>query len=170
MSTARPHGLNTEVLIIGAGGAGLRAAIAAREAGAEVLVASKMPRDAPNCTVRTAGYFSFATEDSADELFRQVVHVGGFLNNQKLAQIFASETVTAMPKLAEYGVELEVIPTEGRERGLPGHQVLKNAPKGALGYGLTRPMRQVAEEQRVRFLDEAMAVRLIVADDCCTRW
>ncbi len=43
MNAYSPHVIDTDVLIVGAGGAGLRAACAARKNGAEVLVLSKVP-------------------------------------------------------------------------------------------------------------------------------
>ena len=42
--------LKTDVLIIGGGGAGMRAALAAKEKGAEVLLVSKTPIGKSTCT------------------------------------------------------------------------------------------------------------------------
>lgn len=42
--------VKTDVLVIGGGGAGMRAALAAREKGAEVFLASKTPLGKSTCT------------------------------------------------------------------------------------------------------------------------
>ena len=72
-----PEVLHTDVRIVGAGGAVLRAAVEAARAGVAVLVASKVPRDALTCTVRTWGGFTYSTPRTQEELFRHVVETGG---------------------------------------------------------------------------------------------
>lgn len=49
-----------DVLVVGAGGVGLRAFLAAREEGAEVVLASKTPIGKSNCTYLSAGAFAVA--------------------------------------------------------------------------------------------------------------
>jgi len=51
--------LSTEVLIIGAGAAGLRAAIACCKAGTEVLVVAKTPPGSGTATIISGGGFGF---------------------------------------------------------------------------------------------------------------
>ncbi len=54
--------LKTDVLVIGGGGAGLRAALSAREEGAEVLLVSKTPIGKSTCTQLSAGAFCVASQ------------------------------------------------------------------------------------------------------------
>jgi fumarate reductase flavoprotein subunit len=56
-----PEFFNTDVLTIGSGGAGLRAAIAAREKGAEVTLVSKSPVGLGNNTALVMGAMASAT-------------------------------------------------------------------------------------------------------------
>jgi len=50
--------IEADVLIIGGGGAGLRAALAAREEGARVALVSKTPIGKSTCTQLSGGAFS----------------------------------------------------------------------------------------------------------------
>ena len=52
--------IKTDVLVIGGGGAGMRAALAAKEKGAEVLLVSKTPMGKSTCTYLSVGAFAVA--------------------------------------------------------------------------------------------------------------
>lgn len=153
--------LQTEVLVVGTGGAGLRAAVEAARAGAQVLVLSKMPRDELNCTIRTWGAFTYSTAQTEQELFRQVVETGGFLNNQRLLEVFAAEAPREMERLAELGVEFdEPMRSSAHPDTMPGLQRL--AARGhTTGFGLTHPLRDAAEKMGVAFRDNVMIARLL---------
>jgi len=153
--------IGCDVLIVGAAGAGLRAALAARRAGADVLVLSKMGPDDANCTTRAWGGFTYATAANEEELFRQVVETGGGLNNQRLVEVFVRETPKRVTELAEFGVRLEVL-DEADARGRLG--IVKIPGKGnTTGFGMTRPLRAAAEALGVRFADNVMVSRLLLA-------
>jgi len=49
--------IKTDILVIGGGGAGMRAALAAKEKGSEVLLASKTPLGKSTCTYLSGGNF-----------------------------------------------------------------------------------------------------------------
>ena len=154
--------LQTDVVILGTGGAGLRAAIAARRAGAEVLVVSKMGREDLNCTIRAWGGFTYAPETQVDELFRQVVETGGFLGNQRLVEILARETPKRMAELAELGVDMKLWGENPSPQDLG---ILKLTATGVTaGFGLTRPLRAYAERIGVQFLDNVMVSSVVVSD------
>jgi len=155
--------INTDVLVIGGAGAGLRAAVAAAEQGVNVVLASKFPAAGASNTSITAGWFTRATEKSEEELFYQVVYTGGFLNNQRLVEVFARETITGMPQLMEYGVDL--FTTDAPERvDKPGHFQVRKIEGKPRGYGLTQPLRDVAEQLGVQILDNVMVTELLTKD------
>ena len=65
MAELRSHPV--DVLVIGAGGAGLRAAIAAHDAGCEVIVVSKRPRLDAHTVLASGGInAALGTRDSED--------------------------------------------------------------------------------------------------------
>ncbi len=154
--------ITTDVLVIGGAGAGLRAAIAARANGADVVLASKMPAGGISSTLRTAGWFTCSTQASEDELFRQVVHTGGYLNNQRLVEVLVKDVVYKVPQLRQFGVSMSE--REGREPNMPGHYVLPSLQDKPRGYGMMQPMRNTAEDMGVAILDNTAVSCLITSN------
>ena len=66
-----------DVVVLGTGLAGVMAARAAAEAGADVRVISKMPPGAPNCAARAGGNTMYSTDETAPELVAQIVDAAG---------------------------------------------------------------------------------------------
>src|SRR5258708_13648756 len=85
-----------DVLIIGAGGAGLRAAIEALAAGARVAVVSKSLLGKAHTVMAEGGIAAaMANVDAADNWkthFRDTMRGGKFLNNWRMAQLHAQES------------------------------------------------------------------------------
>ncbi|MCM8760142.1 MAG: FAD-binding protein [Candidatus Omnitrophica bacterium] len=153
--------LTTDVVIVGAGAAGLRAAVEARTKGINVLVVSKFPKDGISCSVRAGGELTYSTKRTEAELFRQVVETGGYLSNQSLVEVFVKEVPERIKELADFGIETEFWgDTSNDTLG-----IIRVSTKGPnSGYGLVRPLRQVAESKGVVFLDNTMVVELLTAD------
>ena len=149
--------IETDVLVLGAGGAGLQAALSAREQGVRVLLLSKTAADAPNCTTWSAGYFTQTTAATEDELFRQVVSVGGFLNNQRLVETFVAQAPQRMPALERYGVNLETLANE--TAGMPGWFKVAGGT-GRCGGLMTQPMRAAADNMGVQIKDSMLCTSL----------
>src|SRR5688500_9256037 len=97
------------VLVIGTGAAGYRAAIAATQAGAQVLLLGKRaPLDAH--TVLASGGINAALgtrdpEDSWEQHFADTLREGYFLGDPRLAEIVARESPAAVLELADWGCE-----------------------------------------------------------------
>lgn len=156
--------IDTDVLVIGGAGAGLRAAIAAAEQGVNVVLASKLPAAGASNTLITAGWLTRATEMSEEELFYQVVYTGGYLNNQRLVEVFAEEVTPRMPQLMEYGVD--IFTTDSPDRAdSPGLFQIRTIEGKPRGYKLTQPLRETAEELGVQILDNVMATELLTNDN-----
>lgn len=154
--------LATDVLVIGGAGAGMRAALEAKAHGADVLIASKWPAGSTSSTLLAAGWLTRSTAESEDELFRQVVEVGGYLSNQRLVEVFAREAATVIPGLRDFGVDLSPVTTSrwgGPE--LPNLFSVAKVNDHPLGYGLQHPMRQATERAGVRLLDNVLVTRLL---------
>lgn len=95
--------ISTDVLVVGGGGAGFRAAIGARERNASALLVSKgplarsgaSPMAGADLTVhgqgmRRAGFFG-EPRDSEEKFFSDIVHQGCFLNDQRLVEIYVKQ-------------------------------------------------------------------------------
>jgi succinate dehydrogenase/fumarate reductase flavoprotein subunit len=94
-----------DVLIMGAGNAGLRAAIAAAETGAKAVIISKSPFPGGSSVV-SGGLIeaSFGEGDTEELHFRETVESGAYLSNQRLTQILVSEIKERVFDLEDYGV------------------------------------------------------------------
>ena len=96
-----------DVLIIGAGGAGLRAAIEALGHGARVGVVCKSLLGKAHTVMAEGGIAAaMANVDTADDWrthFRDTIRGGKFLNNWRMAQIHAQESPERVRELEQWG-------------------------------------------------------------------
>ena len=95
MSTLSLHSIHADVLVIGGGGAGLRAAIEARKSGVSVLVTSRSRVGyGSNTTISGGGFAAVSASDegnpdsgdSRTQHFRDTIEGGRFLNDQGLVK------------------------------------------------------------------------------------
>src|SRR6266516_4281202 len=103
--------IDTDILIIGSGGSGLRAAIAASEKGAKVLIIAKeLLKDAH--TGWAMGGLNVALKAPATPQlhFEDTIKGGWFINNYKLARIFSEEMPDRIHDLERYGVKFDRLP------------------------------------------------------------
>jgi succinate dehydrogenase / fumarate reductase, flavoprotein subunit len=103
--------IDTDILIIGSGGSGLRAAIAATEAGAKVLIIAKeLLKEAH--TGWAMGGINVAMKDPAtpQQHFEDTINGGWYINNHKLAHIFAEEMPDRVSDMERYGVKFDRLP------------------------------------------------------------
>src|SRR5918998_5366389 len=103
------------VLVIGTGAAGWRAAIAATEAGAQARMLGKRPQlDAH--TVLASGGINAALgtrdpEDSPEQHFADTWKEGYYLSDPRVVEIMAEEAPRAILELAEWGCPFARIPS-----------------------------------------------------------
>jgi len=100
--------LQADVLIVGSGGTGLRAAIEARDIGAKVLIVSKGGFPSGCTAVAMGGMLAaFDREDSRDRHFDDTLRGGNHLNNRKLVRLLVDHAVERTRDLERYGTEFE---------------------------------------------------------------
>jgi len=115
-----------DVLIIGAGGAGLRAAIEALAQGASVGVVCKSLLGKAHTVMAEGGIAAaMGNVDSADNWrthFRDTMQGGKFLNNWRMAQIHAQESSERVVELEQWGALFDRT-EDGRilQRAFGGH-------------------------------------------------
>ena len=147
--------LESDVLVIGTGGAGLRAAIEADEAGADVLVVCKSPAGYNNATVVAGGGFRAAMEGlSPEEHMEDTLRVGNQLNDRRLVEVFAREGGERVLELGRFGVEMRI-----RHGGIS----VGDTP-GLMGLGMTKPMVEHLRGRRVRILENAVVTKLLLRE------
>ena len=97
----------SDVLIIGSGGAGLRAAIEAEAKGANVLIVSKAATGMKNATIVANGSFRAAVDGYTIEEHRKATMEGGkHLNDPALVDVLVSEGAERLLELREYSVAI----------------------------------------------------------------
>jgi succinate dehydrogenase / fumarate reductase flavoprotein subunit len=115
-----------DVLIIGAGGAGLRAAIEALAQGANVGVVCKSLLGKAHTVMAEGGIAAaMANVDTADDWrthFRDTMRGGKFLNNWRMAQLHAQEAPDRVRELEQWGALFDRT-EDGRilQRAFGGH-------------------------------------------------
>jgi succinate dehydrogenase / fumarate reductase flavoprotein subunit len=94
-----------DVLIVGGGVAGLRAAIAARRAGASTVLVSKVHPLRTNSAVAAGGLNApLGSDDSVADFVQDIMTVGENLNDPQAVQIFAAEARDEIIWLDRMGV------------------------------------------------------------------
>ena len=166
MSEIEKH--NYDVLIIGAGGAGLRAAIAAREAGMRVAIICKSLFGKAHTVMAEGGCAaSMGNVNSNDNWmvhFGDTMRGGKFLNSWRMAELHAKEAPDRVWELETYGALFDRTP-DGKisQRNFGGHTYPRLAHVGdRTGLELIRTLQQkiVSLQQ-----DDAKAIGATGADD-----
>lgn len=144
--------IKTEVLIIGGGGAGMEAAIAAKEKDVDVLLVSKTPLGKSTCTYLSAGAFSLAAEGLSEEAHLALtLQTGKGINEKALAEILVKEAPQRVKDLQSLGLMGEW--SKGRFR-CAGRATAAGAP-------LTKVLAEETLRRGVSFLPWIMITELI---------
>lgn len=100
---------DTDVLIVGGGGAGAVAAIRALSEGSRVLVATKGPFPSGNTSLAMGGYsaaLGYADpRDNPDVHFEDIMKTGKGLNNPNVVRARTKEIVKVTKELDEWGID-----------------------------------------------------------------
>src|SRR5262245_38239341 len=137
-----------DVVVVGAGGAGLRAAIEARLAGKRVAIISKSLFGKAHTVMAEGGAAaSMGNVNSNDNWmvhFRDTMRGGKFLNNFRMAELHAKEAPQRVWELETYGALFDRTP-DGRisQRNFGGHEYPRLAHVGdRTGLELIRTLQQ----------------------------
>lgn len=145
-----------DVLVIGTGGAGLRASIEAHAKGANVLLVSKAPAGYNNATIVAGGGFHAAVGGmTPEEHLDDTLRVGKGLNDPKLAKVFAEEGGDRVLELKDYGVDMRV-----RRGGISVGSI-----RGIMGQGLTKPLVAYARSKGIKIIENTIISKLLKTDD-----
>lgn len=151
--------MQTDVLVIGAGGAGLTAAIAARRAGAEVVLCSKTSVGLGGCTAYAGGGFTLAAGQVSPEEHRaNTWSIGRHVNQQSLLNVFSSEGEQALRELQSWGVTIEIGDGHATVRGSAARPIMG-------GAGFTRELADIARKLGVRIVENVVVTRLLTGDN-----
>jgi succinate dehydrogenase / fumarate reductase flavoprotein subunit len=156
-----------DVVVVGAGGAGLRAAIAAHEAGANTAIVCKSLLGKAH-TVMAEGGIAAAMgnrwpEDNWEVHFRDTMRGGKMLNNWRMAQLHAQEAPERVLELEDWGALFDR--TEDgliSQRDFGGHRYARLAHVGdRTGLEMIRTLQQRAVQIGIDVFMECTVTALL---------
>ena len=170
MTSFKPHSLSCDVLVIGGGGAALRAAIASRETGVDVLVVSKTRVGFGNNTYLSKASWAAPglghPEDSQQVYVGDTLLGGCFLNDQRMVERVARGAERLIPFMEKCGVRFAT--RDGRMvfDHAPGHTYPRHVRgENRTGGDLMHPIQDYSRRIGVRLLDRVFITDLILQED-----
>ncbi len=167
----RTRTLVSNVLVIGSGAAGLRAAIAAHQAGSDVVVVGKRSRKDAH-TVLAAGGINAALgtvdpEDSWQQHFADTLREGYFLSDPRVVEIMARESPRAVQELADWGTPFARRPDGTLDQRFFGaHRWRRTCYAGDYtGRAMQFTLADKVDELGIPVVEDNYITRLLVARD-----
>ncbi|WP_414841178.1 flavocytochrome c [Enterococcus saccharolyticus] len=154
-----------DVVIVGAGGAGMAAAIQAKEAGANPVIFEKMPIAGGNTLKSSAGMNASETkfqkeqgiEDANDKFFEETLKGGGDTNDQELLRYFVDHSAEAIDWLDSMGITLDNLTTTG---GMSEKRTHRPTDGSAVGEYLVDGLLRNVHEREIPLFVNADVVKI----------
>jgi succinate dehydrogenase / fumarate reductase flavoprotein subunit len=160
-----------DVVVIGAGGSGLRAAIAAHEAGARTAIVTKSLLGKAHTVMAEGGLAASMgnvwPEDNWKVHFRDTMRGGKMLNNWRMAQLHAQEAPDRVWELEEWGALFDRT-DDGKisQRDFGGHRYARLAHVGdRTGLEIIRTCQQRVVQLGIDVYMECNVTRLLKDGD-----
>ena len=150
--------MDSDVLVIGSGIAGLRAAVEVSKSGRRALLISKGPLGKANNTYLAGGTFAFGAEGADIRAhINKTLKSGRGLNNLALVEEFAKRAPLMVRELQEMGMRgtMHVTGLITRQSSLIG------------GPKITPPLIRACQESGVQSLEGVMVTDLVTQDQSC---
>ncbi|MFC1864553.1 FAD-binding protein [Chloroflexota bacterium] len=159
--------IDTDVLVLGSGGAGLRAAIEARKHGVNVLLVSKSRIGMGNNTAISGSGIAAGTgwrepTDSPETHFKDTIIAGRYISNQRLVEVMTQRSGQQVLDLESFGVKFRKREGAFHMALMAGHTYPRNAfgDKG-IGVDLTLPLRDYAASKGVELMEGVLITKLL---------
>ena len=144
--------LTTDVLIIGSGAAGLRAAIASKQAGAETLVMGKSPPGLGTSTILSGAGFAASIEGvSQDDHLTNTLEAGRGINPPELVETLVADASQCIAELMTWRMKAHVSPG----------MVVAEGSAPAFGREIIRCLKRQAQKVGVQFASGRIVEKLI---------
>lgn len=162
--------ITTQVLVIGGGGAGLSAAISAKENGSDVVLIEKLAFLGGNTNYATGGLNASETleqealgiEDSDQTFFDDTMTGGKNINNPELVKVLTTESKNTVRWLTDLGADLTDVGILGGSTNKRSHRPTGGAP---VGNHIVSVLSDNANEMGVEILLSTKATKLIVENN-----
>jgi len=162
-----------DVLVIGSGAAGLRAAIEASEAGGQVLVLSKRSRLDAHTVLASGGINaaigSVDPEDCWEQHFADTVREGYFLGDPRVVEVVVREAGRAVAELVEWGCPLARTPDGALDQRFFGaHRWRRTCYAGDwTGRAILTTLGARARQLDITVVENQYVSRLLTNDGAC---
>ena len=161
--------VKTDVLVIGAGGAGCRAAIECAKLKCQVLLTSKYPIGKSGATVVAENFYvapfcNSEPEDSGDCYVQDMIKGGAGLCETNLAKRLASDGWNRVKDLEKFGVKVNKDQNGSYAQiNAPGHSHPRGlSPKGG-GLGIMRALeKEMKKYPSISTLEDTIFTKLLV--------
>ncbi|MGV8144928.1 MAG: fumarate reductase (CoM/CoB) subunit TfrA [Methanothermobacter sp.] len=163
---------NTDILVIGSGGAGCRAAIKASKLGLDVIIISKGLSFKSGCTTLAEGGYNAAfayvdKEDSIEAHFNDTLKGGAYLNDPELVRILVEEAPERLTELESYGAMFDRQPSgELNQRPFGGQTFRRTCFQGdRTGHEMMNALKEEIIRLGIRTIEEVMITSLLTDND-----
>ena len=164
--------IQSDVLIIGSGGAGCRAAIEVSKHGLNPLIVSKGLSFRSGCTgMAEGGYnaaFAFVDGDDTKEIhFNDTLKGGSFLNDSKLVKILVDESPDRLIDLEDYGALFDRQESgELNQRPFGGQTFRRTCFQGdRTGHEIIMALKEEILKRKIATIEEVMITSLILDEN-----
>ena len=159
-----------DLVVIGAGGTGLTAALQAHELGLTVAVLEKNAALGGNTSKASSGMnaaeslvqFDHGIIDSKEDFYKETFKGGGQLNDRQMLRYFVDHSALAIDWLKEHEIELSDLTITGGMSKKRAHRPASMAPVG--GFLVTGLLKKLQEEG-IPVFSEAKVTKLIQNED-----
>lgn len=156
---------NYDLIIVGSGGAGLTAAVQARELGLTVVVLEKNAKVGGNTSRASSGMNAAETSvqaahgivDRMQDFYDETYRGGGRLNDPAMLRQFVTHAPLAVEWLAKHGLPLDDLTITGGMSTQRTHRPASTAPVGAY---LVKGLNQLATDAGTKIITEANVQKL----------
>ena len=167
--------VQTDVLIIGSGGAALRAALEADDQGADVLVVIKGEFRRSGATfhsVAEVGAYNVPDgagdpQDNPGVFLEDILHAGQGMSDPRLSKILADEAEQSLHYLEKFGVHFE----REEDHYLVFRACFSSRPRSHVIHDHFKPVLKAlgseASRRGIKVMDRMMVVNLIARDGQC---
>ncbi len=162
--------LDTDIVIIGAGGAGMAAAVEAKEAGKSVIIVEKMPIVGGNTNRATGGINAAGTsyqkdagiEDSVETFYADTFKGGKEKNNPELLKVMVENSASAVDWLNDMGAGLIRVTLSG---GATNPRIHTPEDGSAVGPVVVSTLTKKLKELGVTIMMETTAKEILMDGD-----
>ena len=163
--------IKSEVLIIGSGGSGCRAAIEVSNEGKEPLIVSKGLSFRSGCTGMAEGGYNAVLklvdpEDSFEAHYKDTIKGGSYLNDPDLVNILTRESPERLHDLEEYGALFDRQESgELNQRPFGAQTYRRTCFQGdRTGHEIMTALKEEIVKRGIKTIDEVMITSLILND------